>query len=169
MRRNRTEQPTNNNHQTPKMPKRIDVALTRAKIHYVRDESGFPLATIASRPMSSKRDENGLNVAISIWNRNDPFNKKLGRQVAEGRLLALESGKSSPFAFEVRLQQGQSPFEGVMKSVLALRRDHPSDESFENGPPLIPNRITTHIKRALETYEFFNRQDAEEEIPDEIA
>ena len=64
-------------------------------ITYVRDKNKFPVACIASKATSVSKEPGEMirvEYAISSYNPVDPFNKKLGRKIAEDRLKVRPYG-----------------------------------------------------------------------------
>lgn len=53
------------------------------RVFYLRDAFGFPLAAVVSE---LTKDKHNVAYAFATWNPNDNFNKKRGREIAEGRL-----------------------------------------------------------------------------------
>jgi hypothetical protein len=57
------------------------------RIFYLRDETGFPIATVATDLlMTLEGVAVGVVYGIAIWNPKDKFNKALSREIAIGRM-----------------------------------------------------------------------------------
>lgn len=107
------------------------------QIKYIRDDKGFPIATLAVRDDTSTASA----VGISVWNRNDPFDKSLGRRVAIGRANMLKVGEFKEKAFWIHTSpsaETEDRFRLAMECCVVL-----------NGPERLPTRVVRAIKRDL--------------------
>jgi len=91
----------------------------RTKLAYIRNEKNLPIVAVA---WTAPDNDGNVGVGVSVWNRRDPYNKKILHKVAVGRAEARVRKQTDDYDYPYASFLTSRPIRHTGDALIEVRR-----------------------------------------------